>query len=63
VCLRGEGEEEGGILFPHFDIILPVGISFYTFQALSYTIDIYRGEVTVEKNLAKYAYLFLFSHN
>ncbi|MDR2457858.1 MAG: MBOAT family protein [Clostridiales Family XIII bacterium] len=34
---------------------MPVGISFYTFQALSYTIDVYRGEVSVEKNLAKYA--------
>ena len=33
-----------------FDIILPVGISFYTFQALSYTIDVYRGEIKPEKN-------------
>ncbi|MCQ2519716.1 MAG: MBOAT family protein [Lachnospiraceae bacterium] len=40
---------------PSFDIILPVGISFYTFQALSYTIDVYKGETTVEKNLFKYA--------
>ena len=38
-----------------FDIILPVAISFYTFQALSYTIDVYRGEVEKEKNLLKYA--------
>lgn len=38
-----------------FDIILPVGISFYTFQALSYTMDIYRGEVKVEKNIIRYA--------
>lgn len=38
-----------------FDIILPVGISFYTFQALSYIIDVYRGTVDAEKNLAKYA--------
>lgn len=38
-----------------FDVILPVGISFYTFQALSYTIDIYRGEIKAEKNFAKYA--------
>ena len=28
---------------PHFDLLLPVGISFYTFQTLSYTIDVYRG--------------------
>lgn len=38
-----------------FDIILPVGISFYTFQALSYTMDVYRGEIKAEKNLLKYA--------
>lgn len=40
---------------PTFDIVLPVGISFYTFQALSYTIDVYRGEVRAERNLFKYA--------
>lgn len=38
-----------------FDIILPVGISFYTFQALTYTIDLYRGEVNAEKNIFRYA--------
>ena len=38
-----------------FDIVLPVGISFYTFQALSYTIDVYRGEIKSEKNIIKYA--------
>ena len=37
------------------DFILPVGISFYTFQALGYMIDVYRGDVDVEKNLVKYA--------
>lgn len=40
---------------PEFDILLPVGISFYTFQALSYTMDIYRGDVRAEKNFGKYA--------
>ncbi len=40
---------------PAFDVLLPVGISFYTFQALSYTMDVYRGEIYAEKNLAKYA--------
>lgn len=40
---------------PRFDIILPVGISFYTFQALSYTVDVYRGDVKPEKNFLKYA--------
>jgi len=38
-----------------FDILLPVGISFYTFQALGYTIDVYRGKVEAEKNLLRYA--------
>lgn len=38
-----------------FDIILPVGISFYTFQALSYTVDVYRKDVEPEKNFIRYA--------
>lgn len=33
-----------------FDILLPIGISFYTFQSLSYTIDVYRGETEPERN-------------
>lgn len=41
--------------FPAFDILLPVGISFYTFQALGYTIDVYRGKIKAEKNILKYA--------
>ena len=43
------------VLSPSFDVILPVGISFYTFQALTYTMDVYRGECAAEKNPAKYA--------
>lgn len=38
-----------------FDIILPVGISFYTFQALGYTVDVYRGDIKAEKNIFRYA--------
>ena len=38
-----------------FDLLLPVGISFYTFQALGYIIDVYRGTTTAEKSLLKYA--------
>ncbi|HKM03794.1 MAG TPA: MBOAT family O-acyltransferase [Lachnospiraceae bacterium] len=38
-----------------FSIILPVGISFYTFQALSYIMDVYRGKNNAEKNPFKYA--------
>lgn len=40
---------------PDFDILLPVGISFYTFQALSYTMDVYRDEIYAEKNFFRYA--------
>lgn len=40
---------------PAFDVLLPVGISFYIFQALSYTVDVYRKEIPAEKNLLKYA--------
>lgn len=36
-------------------IILPVGISFYTFQALSYTVDVYRGVIPAEPSLLRYA--------
>lgn len=38
-----------------FDLLLPVGISFYTFQALGYVIDIYRGDIEAEKNFVRYA--------
>ena len=37
------------------DVLLPVGISFYTFQALGYTVDVYRGEIRAERNFFRYA--------
>lgn len=37
------------------DVLLPVGISFYTFQALSYTVDCYRKDIEAEKNFINYA--------
>ena len=40
---------------PNFDLLLPVGISFYTFQAVGYTIDVYRGTIPAEKNFFTYA--------
>lgn len=40
---------------PNLDVLLPVGLSFYTFQAVGYTIDIYRGELKPEQSLGKYA--------
>ena len=44
-----------GINMPKFGLLLPVGISFYTFQALGYSIDVYRGKVKVEHNFLTYA--------
>ena len=42
-------------------IALPIGISFYTFQTMSYTIDVYRGEAHVQKNLISFgAYVVMF---
>lgn len=43
-----------GLSLP-FSILLPVGISFYTFQTLSYVIDVYRGTVAAEPNFFHYA--------
>jgi len=40
---------------PLLEIALPVGISFYTFQTLSYTIDVYRGNLTPSKSLKEFA--------
>lgn len=40
---------------PDFDLLLPVGISFYTFQAVGYTVDVYRGEIAPEKHFGRYA--------
>lgn len=39
-----------GLRFNFINIALPLGISFYIFQTMSYTIDLYRGKVSVEKN-------------
>ena len=43
----------GGVIYqpPHLDILLPVGISFYTFHSLSYTLDVYRGVMQPTKSL------------
>ena len=40
---------------PNLDLLLPVGISFYTFQAVGYTIDVYRGDIKAEKHFGIYA--------
>ena len=49
----------GGTFAP-LDIFLPVGISFFTFQSLSYTIDVYRGQVKPLDNLLDYAFYVSF---
>ncbi|MEM9452779.1 MAG: MBOAT family O-acyltransferase [Myxococcota bacterium] len=45
---------------PHLETILPVGISFYTFQSLSYTIDIWRQRLTPEPSFRKFALFVTF---
>jgi len=40
---------------PHLNVILPVGISFYTFQTMSYTIDVFRRKLEVERSLLRFA--------
>ena len=48
---------------PSFALILPIGISFYTFQSLNYTIDVYNGELKATRNIFHFfAYLSLFPH-
>lgn len=44
-----------GLSVPLLRIALPIGISFYVFQILSYTIDVYRGDVPTQKNLIDFA--------
>ena len=50
-----------GFGVPFLRLALPVGISFYTFQCLSYTVDVYRGHVPPQKNLVSFgAYVTMF---
>lgn len=50
-----------GSSFDLLNIALPIGISFYTFQAMSYTIDVYRNDVRVQKNLIDFGmYITMF---
>jgi alginate O-acetyltransferase complex protein AlgI len=54
------GSADISLQFEPLDIILPVGISFFTFQALSYTIDVYRGELEPRQSLLDYALFIAF---
>ena len=57
----GSANSVTGLSLPFLKLALPVGISFYTFQCLSYTIDVYRGNVPPQKNPVSFgAYVALF---
>lgn len=45
---------------PYFDIVLPVGVSFYTFQAAGYVFDVYHGKISAEKNILRYGLFISF---
>ncbi len=50
------------LVIPHFNIILPIGISFYTFHTISYIVDAYRRTITPTRNFFEFAcYVSLFS--
>jgi alginate O-acetyltransferase complex protein AlgI len=50
------------VTIPHLDVILPVGISFYTFHTISYIVDAYRGTITPTRNFFEFStYVSLFS--
>jgi D-alanyl-lipoteichoic acid acyltransferase DltB (MBOAT superfamily) len=59
-------ENTNWLLLTHFeqvDLFLPIGISFYTFQSISYVVDVYRGEIRSSKNFIDYAfYMTFFPH-
>lgn len=44
---------QGVVAIPEPHLLLPIGISFYTFQALSYIVDVYRGEVPAQRNVIR----------
>jgi len=53
--LVGTINQVAGTQIPLLNLPLPIGISFYTFQTMSYSIDVYRGKVKVQKNLLDFA--------
>ncbi len=56
IAITGLLDKVGLLLtIPRLDLLLPVGISFYTFQALGYTIDVYRGDIASERSFCVYA--------
>ncbi|HKR06898.1 MAG TPA: MBOAT family O-acyltransferase [Bacteroidia bacterium] len=57
VLLHGAGYENP---IPYLSILLPIGLSFHTFQAMSYTIEVYRGRQQAEKHFGIYALYVMF---
>jgi alginate O-acetyltransferase complex protein AlgI len=55
--LRAAGAE---VSLPVLRVLLPIGISFYTFEAINYVVDVYRGRVRPERNLANFLLFILF---
>jgi alginate O-acetyltransferase complex protein AlgI len=51
----GSLNQFSGSNFKPLNLILPMGISFYTFQTMAYSIDIYKGKINAEKHLGKFA--------
>jgi alginate O-acetyltransferase complex protein AlgI len=54
------GAGEGHSVFPYLSILLPIGLSFHTFQAMSYTIEVYRGNQKAERHFGIYALYVMF---
>ncbi len=52
----------GGRLMPLLEVTLPVGVSFFTFMALSYVIDVYRGKIEPARAIDLAVYLSFFPH-
>lgn len=59
--LLGAVNQAAGTRIPLLNLALPIGISFYTFQTMSYTIDVYRGKTKVQRNIINFgAYVSMF---
>lgn len=59
--LLGAVNQVAGTQIPLLNLALPIGISFYTFQTMSYTIDVYRGKTRVQRNIINFgAYVSMF---
>jgi alginate O-acetyltransferase complex protein AlgI len=57
ILLHGAGYQNP---LPYLSILLPIGLSFHTFQAMSYTIEVYRGKQKAERNFGIYALYVMF---